>query len=66
MAQMTDNEYAVVNRGARCPFCRSYEHYPVGGFSEDNGHAWRKHKCEDCGKSWIAGYIIAAYEGCQT
>lgn len=59
---MTDNEFAVVNRGNCCPFCRSFEHYPKGDYKEDNGYVWRKSECGNCDGEWTSVYALKWYQ----
>jgi transposase-like protein len=51
----------IVNGGIRCPFCNSGT-ISGEGFYTDNGNAWQKVECQDCGKEWKDLYTLVGIE----
>jgi uncharacterized Zn finger protein len=59
MMEMTSEEYAKTG-GGMCPFCggATLEGHEV---EIQEGKAWQRVDCDDCGKSWADNYVLKGY-----
>ena len=58
---MTNEEY-LLDDGAKCPFCHSFNLNAIGGIDADSGEAWQDIECLDCTETWQDVYKLVGYD----